>query len=251
MRAIPSNPPSTPMGHGLHAPGRTRSAWVDFLLSMAALLSLVGCQSNPAFIHSGYAGLCSKEVLVPPVENRTLVDLTQISTAGPLQKLTLGPGGVDVLRAVRQGIVEGLEKKGYRVIAVDSLASVPDYRQPLPAGAQPHPAGAALYCQVTQWRRGNALERNAFEIAGRLELVAASSPGRPGETLFGAELSGRVDPSASGGTVTAAGLDAAMERAGRGAVYDLPEFAVPSAAGSTAAPTSGSPTADPGKPPGG
>ncbi len=205
------------------------------------LLSMAGCQSHPAFLHPGYAGLCPMEVLVAPVENRTLVDLTQVVTAGPLQRAILGAGGVDVLRAVRQGIVEGLEKKGYKVVMIDSAPDVPDYRQPLPAGAKPHPAGAALYCHVTRWRRGNALDSNAFEVAGRLDLVGASNAGRPGETLFGGDLFGRLDPSASGGAATALDLEAAMEQAGRGAILDLPHCAAP-AAGQT--------SAGQGKPPG-
>jgi hypothetical protein len=180
-----------------------------------------GCVTDPPVVSPRFAALEPAEIAVAPVENRTLLDLTNVSTKGALQTLLLGSGGVNVPAEMRDAILESLGKKGYRAAAIE-IGEGQDFRTPLPPGEK-RSFDAVLIAGLDRWDRQSRSEGGEVEFSGTLEVIRvgdAASGG--GEVLYRSTIFGRCGISSGGGVATSADLAGQVRRSAFSAIRDLP-----------------------------
>jgi hypothetical protein len=187
---------------------------------LALFLGVAGCQLDPAAVHPRFAELEPQAIAVMPVENRTVLDLARVTSAGPLQRLTIGGREVDVPATLRDGMAEALLRKGYRIHPGGPAGEVADYRRPLPSGAAPGFDGV-LYSEITTWRLSGAYTGGEIEVGGGVELVRVGDQAHGGgEVLYRSPIGYRSGSAAS--TRTPVDLEEEVRRAGRAALRGLP-----------------------------
>ncbi len=190
------------------------------LFTALAPVLLCGCLIDKPVISPRYVDLEPSEIAVPPVENRTIHDLSSVTTAGLLQRLTIGSRGVNVPVTFRAALLEGIEKKGY--LAREIPMPGDDIRGPLPAGREMG-FDAVLFCDITSWREVAGVEGGDVEIGGKVEVIRVGDAAHGGgEVLYRGEYHYQAGSSRSGVTTSFA-LDDTVRRAGLDALYFLPK----------------------------
>jgi len=189
--------------------------------ALALAITSAGCVVDPPVISPRFGELEPRTIAVLPVENRTLKDLSNISTAQWLQRLTIGSRGIDVPAAFRMNIIAILQEDGYRAGALDE-APGEDPRAPLPAGASRN-HDAVLRCGIDRWHITTGAYGGELEISGDLEIIRVADAGSGGgEVLFQKAFFHRAG-AATEGVHSPGDLFDEVARAARSALRGLPE----------------------------
>lgn len=180
------------------------------------LAGLPGCEFPAPKVHPRFAEIRPVEIVVLPVENRSLIDLSKVNTTGPLQTLIIGGREVDVPAVLEEALREGLRRKGYQT----------------PPAAAGLASGATLHSSIYEFRLSGPARREGLEIAGRVALIgSAAREGGKAELLFEKDFrhrSGFEDFAPR----TPGELEAEVRRAALGALNGLPPLPpAPPAAG--------------------
>jgi hypothetical protein len=189
---------------------RSRASILGLLL--APLFS--GCQIDPPKVHPRFAELRPSSILVPPIENRTVLDLSHVSSGGVLQRLTFGAQEVDVVATLREGFLLGLKKRGYGAVAGPVTASG--------GGTAGTACDAVLRSEITSFQELGGSSTPELAIDGKIELVkAGETAAGGGELLYQGSFHHRSGGPGAGarGPVD---LDEEVRRAGLRAVLSIP-----------------------------
>jgi len=180
-------------------------------ITLFLLAGLPGCEFPAPKVHPRFAEIRPVEIVVLPVENRSLIDLSKVNTTGPLQSLIVGGREVDVPAVLEEALREGLRRKGYQT-------------QPMGAGIA---SGATLHSSIYEFRLSGPARREGLEIAGRVALIgsAAREDGKA-ELLYEKDFRHRSGfenfaPRSPGE------LEAEVRRAALGALRGLPPLPSP------------------------
>jgi len=150
---------------------------------LLACLFTGGCVLDKPWIHPQFHEINPRKLLVTPVVNRTLLDLSSVTSTGALQSLILKGAGVDVPGVIRQALMDALEEKGYQVQVNDPAQGKLDYHKPLPEGETSEFDGV-VYSDITRWAQAAISAGGDVEISGMVEIVRAGDAGRKGGTVL-------------------------------------------------------------------
>ncbi len=158
-----------------------------------------------------------------PVINRTLLDLSAVSASGALQGLVITSGGVNVPGAMRQALLDGLERKGYQARWSEPSQEEIDYHQPFPPGENPA-FDAVLYCDIFRWSKAEPAAGGRIEVSGTVEMVRAGEAARGGGEILYRKEYYYVPRFSSGGVRTTNDLVVEVRRAALRGISDLPSL---------------------------
>jgi len=192
-------------------------------LCVSSLLASTGCVLDQATIHAGFARFEPSEIAILPVENRTYLDLSRVTTAGLAQRLiNIGVRDVNAPLAIREGFLDAINRKGYGARLVEPEQGGSDsFRGPLPPG-KTAPYDAVLICDIRNWRKVMVSEGEGFEFSGQVEVIRVGEASQGGGEVLYRNMYFRGLNAGGNSIRTAGDLEADLQRIARVVLASFP-----------------------------